>query len=164
MLIVLIAPCVFRRRSVVGLRFLACLRWLLNYLVYLFAPPFFNVTYCQVQGFFAMALLFAAIGFAFRPLHRHAGLLMTLYRLVRLITLYRLGYHYDETTNRVGLGLRQVFVLGGGSDARICPRVWWRRCGSSSRLVNQMRKSVSYPHSIAQMRRSLPGGDVILIQ
>lgn len=60
-----------------------------------FCAAFFNVTYCQVQGFFAMALLFAAIGFAFRPLHRHAGLLMTLYRLVRLMTLYRLGYHYD---------------------------------------------------------------------
>ncbi|CAM9146048.1 unnamed protein product, partial [Laminaria digitata] len=35
----------------------------------------------QVQGFFAMALLFATIGFAFRPLHQHAGILMTLYSL-----------------------------------------------------------------------------------
>lgn len=34
----------------------------------------------QVQGFFAMTLLFAVIGLSFRPLRRHAGMLMLLYR------------------------------------------------------------------------------------
>lgn len=42
-------------------------------------PPVFHAI-SQVQGFFAMALLFAVIGLYFHPLRRHAGMLMLLYR------------------------------------------------------------------------------------
>lgn len=44
------------------------------------------VTSRQVQGFLAMAVLFAVIGLSFRHLRRHAGMLMLLYRWGNKIT------------------------------------------------------------------------------
>lgn len=99
-----------------------------------------------------MALLFAAIGFAFRPLHQHAGVLMTLYRLdprvraggwLRCVYLSKhLVLGCDNLSPDLGAQMREP-VQGFCVIVRyftVVSSIWWLRCGKLYQdLVAQMR-------------------------